>query len=108
MNPPPSSDLVLLTARYPFDDHEAVLDPWLDARRVELHPPHGVAQERARERHLIAPQMLVAVPDDDVGLIRGDEVAARSAHGIRQAAGGLGGEPDARRVGRGARHRGIA
>ena len=38
--------------------HEAVLEPGLDAGRVELHPLHRVAQERARERHLLGLQMV--------------------------------------------------
>ena len=45
MNPSGSSDLVLLTARYPFDDHEVVLDPEVTVlaerfRRVFILPSY--------------------------------------------------------------------
>ena len=51
MNPTRSSDLVLLTARYPFNDHEAVLNPEVAVlaerfRRVFVLPSHRGDQVR--------------------------------------------------------------
>jgi glycosyltransferase involved in cell wall biosynthesis len=59
----PSTDLVLLTARYPFDDHEAVLDPEVAIlarrfRRVFVVPSHG----GERIRPLPAPVELRELP----------------------------------------------
>jgi hypothetical protein len=88
--------------------HEAVLEPRLDAGRVELHPPHGVAQQRACTRDLLAGEMLVPVPHDRIGLISRNHLAARPPHRFRKRVGRLGRKPDAGRVRRLVRHGCIA
>jgi hypothetical protein len=77
--------------------HHSVLEPRLDAGRLELHPLDGIVQERSHRGHLLGGEVAGAVPDDRVRALGGHDLAATAADGVDQWRRGLGGQPDARR-----------
>ena len=75
----------------------------------QLHPRHRIAQQRAQVEHPVGRSVRGAVPDDRIGALGRDELAAAAPHGVGHPRGRRGGrEPHAGGVGRRGGHGDIA